>query len=93
MEDAERQASALQDELDRLDQMWAAKLADVAQSVAAERPANGRPVDDRAETAAEPQPAIEPPPPGIPAEGAKKTSSGLANVISLAQRIRALQRN
>lgn len=94
VEDAERQASALQDELDRLDQMWAAKLADVAQAVAAERPANGRPADDSAETAAEPQPAIEPPPPDeIPAEGAKKTSSGLANVISLAQRIRALQRN
>jgi hypothetical protein len=29
----------------------------------------------------------------VPAEDEKKTASGLANVISLAQRIRALQRN
>lgn len=94
VEDAERQASALQDELDRLDRMWAAKLADVAQAVDAEPPANGRPVDDRPETAAEQPPPAEPSvPESIPADDDKRPPLGFANVISLAQRIRALQRN
>jgi chromosome segregation ATPase len=88
VEDAERQASALQDELDRLDQIWAAKLADVAQAVASEPSANGKPVEARPQAPSEP-PLADP----SPAEDAKKPASGLANVISLAQRIRALQRN
>ena len=91
IEDAERQASELQGELDRLDGIWAAKLADVARAVASEpvaqppaeirNPATIVPQDQAAaaETAA--------------AEEEKKTKSGLANVISLAQRIRALQRS
>ena len=119
VEDAERQTSDLQNELDRLDEIWAAKLAEVARAVATEPAAteagddavtslsiagptgphdapalNGgagtppTPEADRAETTAE-KPADE----AVPAEEEKKAASGLANVISLAQRIRALQRN
>jgi DNA repair exonuclease SbcCD ATPase subunit len=105
LEDAERQAGELQSELDRLDEIWAAKLADVAQAVAAppaaepeaapadmespeHKPAAvngdaGRPVG---------APAPERPQDAAQAED-KKSAPGLANVISLAQRIRALQRN
>jgi len=109
IEDAERQAGELQSELDRLDEIWAAKLADVAQAVAATPPAAeesqpelspadkekpaavnvngngnaGQPV--AAQAAERPQDAAR-------AED-KKSAPGLANVISLAQRIRALQRN
>jgi hypothetical protein len=109
IEDAERQAGELQSELDRLDEIWAAKLADVAQAVAAPPPAAEEP------QAPEPTPAdmadmekpaavngnagqpvaahaAEKPEDAGPAED-KKSAPGLANVISLAQRIRALQRN
>jgi chromosome segregation ATPase len=99
IEDTERQASELESELDRLDAIWTAKLADVASAVAVEPPAaeaagseasaspeaasvngsGGKPVAGEAERAV------------APVEDDKKT--GLANVISLAQRIRALQRN
>jgi chromosome segregation ATPase len=109
IEDAERQAGELQSELDRLDEMWAAKLADVAQAVASD--AAAPPAGDEPQ-APEPVPAdMEKPaavngdagqavaaqaaerPDAAPAEDDKKSAPGLANVISLAQRIRALQRN
>jgi chromosome segregation ATPase len=112
IEDAERQASELQSELDRLDEIWAAKLADVAQAVAAPSPAAEEPqapeptpaeMADMADmetpaavngNAGQPvaAPAAESPEDAAPAED-KKPAPGLANVISLAQRIRALQRN
>lgn len=111
IEDAERQAGELQSELDRLDEIWAAKLADVAQAVAATPPEAEEPQaveltpthmdkDDIEKTAAvngnagqsvSPQ-AAESSEDAAPAED-KKSAPGLANVISLAQRIRALQRN
>ena len=126
--DAERQAGELQSELDRLDEIWAAKLADVAQAVAAPPPAADEP---QAAAADEPQapeprptdmekagienadmkkpdmekpaavngnagqpvtaPALERPEGAAPAED-RKPAPGLANVISLAQRIRSGQR-
>jgi chromosome segregation ATPase len=108
IEDAERQAGELQSELDRLDELWAAKLADVAQAVAAtppEEPQAPEPALDMEKAdietpaavngnAGEPvaAPAAERPEDAAPAED-KKSAPGLANVISLAQRIRALQRN
>jgi chromosome segregation ATPase len=106
IEDAERRANQLQSELDRLDEIWAAKLADVAHAVTSEPPAQdapdsgdaamiagdaGKPVaaeTERSEMAAE-MPLEE----TAPAEDDRKPAPGLANVISLAQRIRALQRN
>jgi chromosome segregation ATPase len=108
IEDAERQASELQSELDRLDEMWAAKLADVAHAVSSEPVA-----PDTADKPRTPEPdeaamvnggvgkpvtshAVEIPPQDEMAEADdddKKSGPGLANVISLAQRIRALQRN
>jgi chromosome segregation ATPase len=103
IEDAEREASELQNEFDRLDRIWAAKLAEVARAVATERPAteagavavNSEPFlgAPPAPQAVRPEAAAEKPVEGAaPAEEEKKTASGLANVISLAQRIRALQR-
>jgi chromosome segregation ATPase len=106
LEDAERQASELQGELDRLDGIWAAKLADVARAVASE-PVGPQPAEirDAASPPAAQQPAeirdaaaIVPQAQASAAETAaaeeeKKAKSGLANVISLAQRIRALQRS
>ena len=91
IEDAERQASELQGELDRLDGIWAAKLADVASAVASE-PVAQQPAEIRETAAIVPQnqPAAAEP---ADAEEEKKIKSGLANVISLAQRIRALQRS
>jgi hypothetical protein len=56
IEDAERQASELQSELDRLDEIWAAKLADVAQR--GRRPAAGC----RGAPGSEPSPADIPRP-------------------------------
>ena len=111
IEYAERQAGELQRELDRLDDMWAAKLADVAQAVAAPPPAADEsqapepaPADMENADLGKPaavngnagQPvaahAAEKPEDAGSAED-KKSAPGLANVISLAQRIRALQRN
>jgi hypothetical protein len=109
VEGAERQASELQSELDRLDEIWAAKLAEVAQAVAAPSPAAEEPqaqeptpadMADMAKPAAVNGNAGQPvatheaerPEDAGPAED-KKSTPGLANVISLAQRIRALQRN
>ena len=123
IEDAERQAGELQSELDRLDEIWAAKLADVAQAVAATPPAAEEPqtpqppaadmekmkletekVDPEksdmetfaAANGNDGQPAAaraaERPEDAAPAED-RKSAPGLANVISLAQRIRALQRS
>jgi archaellum component FlaC len=91
VENAERQASELQGELDRLDGIWAAKLADVASAVASE-PVAPPPAEIREPAATVPQNqpvAAE----ATDAEEEKKSKSGLANVISLAQRIRALQRS
>lgn len=111
IEDAERQANEVQSELDRLGEMWAAKLADVARAVASEPVAPeaadgsepvvadgsaGKPAADpvSAGLVGRPEPPVEPHLDEMaPAEGDKKTPSGLANVISLAQRIRALQRS
>jgi chromosome segregation ATPase len=108
IEDAERQAGELQSELDRLDEIWAAKLADVAQAVAAPPPSAEEPPapeptpTDMADmekpaavngNAGQPVAAhAEKPEDADPTED-KKSAPGLANVISLAQRIRALQRN
>jgi DNA repair exonuclease SbcCD ATPase subunit len=91
IEVVERQASELQGELDRLDGIWAAKLADVASAVASE------PIVQPPAEIYEPA-AIVPQDQPVAAEAAdaeeeKKSKSGLANVISLAQRIRALQRS
>lgn len=91
IEDAERQASELQGELDRLDGIWAAKLADVASAVASE-PVAQQPAEIRETAAIVPQNQPAAPEPAD-AEEEKKIKSGLANVISLAQRIRALQRS
>jgi chromosome segregation ATPase len=109
VEDVDLQPSELQSELDRLDEIWSAKLADVAQSVASESASDpaldegekdaavvngsaskshGREIgrDDSAEVDDADQSG--------PTEDGKKLTSGIANVISLAQRrIRALQRN
>lgn len=114
IEDAERQAVELQSELHRLDEIWAAKLADVAQAVATPPAAGEPPVPPQvaepslpeAEKAGTERPAAVNGNAGQPvaaraAEGPEEASSaedkksppGLANVISLAQRIRALQRN
>ncbi|MFW6076145.1 MAG: hypothetical protein ACOC71_00200 [Hyphomicrobiales bacterium] len=106
IEDAERQASQLQSELDRLDEIWAAKLADVAHAVSSEPENPDAPgsapteVDNAAEfnggtgkavaaQALETRPEDE----TAAADDDRKSAPGLANVISLAQRIRALQRN
>jgi uncharacterized coiled-coil protein SlyX len=125
IEDADRQASELQRELDRLDEVWTAKLADVARAVASEPPSPGSDVetpllaDSSGSTGHTPGDAsaaaaanggterpvagqalvrgaddTETAPHGTEAaDDDKKVGSGLANVISLAQRIRALQRN
>jgi chromosome segregation ATPase len=99
IEDTERNASELESELDRLDAIWTAKLADVASAVAVEPPAGEA---AGSEASASPEAASvngsggkpvagETARAEAPAEDDRKT--GLANVISLAQRIRALQRN
>ena len=102
IETAERETSELLGELDRLDRMWNAKLAEVAGSVAHE-PAidEALPAGDADKTvvinggAGRPI-AMDAPAADVAAsrsvEG-KKPTSGFANVISLAQRIRALQRS
>ena len=100
----EREASELQNEFDRLDRIWAAKLAEVASAVATERPATAA---GAVAVNSEPLPGTPPAPQAVLPEAAaekpveraalaeeeKKGASGLANVISLAQRIRALQRS
>lgn len=118
IEDADRQASELQRELDRLDEVWTARLADVARAVASEPPSPGSgvesplppPATGDASGSAATNGSAERPVAGQAlvggadqtgtaaheteaAEDGKKAGSGLANVISLAQRIRALQRN
>ena len=99
IEDTERQASELESELDRLDAIWTAKLADVASAVAVEPPPEG---------AAGSEASVPPEATAVYGSGAKPVAgeaehpealseddrkTGLANVVSLAQRIRALQRN
>jgi chromosome segregation ATPase len=103
IEDAERQAGELQSELDRLDEIWAAKLADVAQAVAATPPEETQvpesaPADmevpaDVNGNAGQPVAAPAAERADAAPDEDKKSAPGLANVISLAQRIRALQRN
>lgn len=106
IETAERQASELLSELDRLDEIWAAKLADVARAVAVE-PAATEAGDEAMAPADADKTVVINGSAGRPiamdpavadggtgrAEDEKKPTSGLANVISLAQRIRALQRS